>query len=196
MTISATEIVVAIHNAEKGPWPHHLPSIQSAGVTMLEHSPSRVRFSSGARGFRVDAVHRYDKRAEDVSVRYAAGSAIISVYVHPFPPPRDTAQFHILFESNMSNMLNMATSTIRTEERRTAFAHAASMLILGRRGEVTGNFRTEYAPKDFTEAFLEMFVYKNWILKFRATYRSGFGPETEQFIDHWLASSGVGSDLS
>ncbi len=195
MAISPATIVMSTHNPGKGPWSHHLPSIQLAGVTMFEHSPSAVRFSTGARGFRVDATHRYDKRAHDVSVRYAAGSsAIVSTYVHPFDLPRTTELFKNLFDTNMSNMVGMTTAITRIDERRTTFAHATSSLVLGRRGEVTGAFRIEHAPRDFADAFLEMFVFRTWILKIRATYRASFRNETEQFVDHWLAQSGFGSE--
>lgn len=185
---------MSTHNPRTGPWAHTLPSIESTGVTMLEHPPSGVRFCTNTRGFRVDATHRYDKRGNDVSVRYAAGlSAIVSVYVFPFPPPRTSALFQELFDADMSNMVGITTSITAIEERRTMFAHAAAHLVLGRRGDMTGTFRIDHAPKGFTEAFLEIFVFKTWLLKIRATYRAAFRHETEQFVDQWLAHSGFGS---
>jgi hypothetical protein len=161
---------------------------------MLLHAPSGVRFSQHNQNFRLSATHRYDKHGLNISARYVAGlSGLVSMYVYPFPPPRSIALFDELFNSSMVDMLGTLDSTSHVEERRTAFAHASSSLVLGRRCDVFGSFRAEWIPKDFDTAFVELFVHDKWILKIRGTCRSIFSSETEQFISSWLATSAIGS---
>ena len=174
-----------------GPWEHVLPTVDRYGVTMFHHAPSGVFFSLGDDGFRATATHRYDERARDVSVRYSAGSsAIVSVYVHPFPPPRSVAVFDELFNAATADMLSKMASTSLVEEYRTAFAHASANSVLGRRCEALGSIPV--VAKEFDLMFVELFIYRRWILKLRGTCRSTFRPELERFVASWLAASAFG----
>jgi hypothetical protein len=130
-----------------------------------------------------------------VSVRYAAGlSARVSIYVHPFVPPRSVAQFDQLFNAASADMIGTMHSTAHVEERRTAFAHAGAGMVLGRRCDALGAVRLEFAPKDFDAAFVELFVCRTWILKIRGTFRATYSNDTEQFVASWLAMSAIGSE--
>lgn len=162
---------------------------------MLQHDPSGVRFSLNNPSFRLDVTHRYDRRGLDVSARYEAGlSGLVSMYVYPFAPPRSVELFDELFNAAMSDLFGTLTSTSYVDERRTAFAHASSTFVLGRRCDVRGSFRQGTVHKDFDAAFVELFVHRSWILKIRGTYRDSFATETEQFVASWLAASTVGGE--
>ncbi len=191
------ELKLAVSNPESGtgPWEHKLSPGDHCGVQMLLHDPSGVRFSLRNQSFRVDATHRYDQRGHNVSVRYLAGSSgLVSIYVYPFAPPRSVVLFDELFNAAMADVLGTMRSTSYVDERRTAFAHASSSFVLGRRCDARGLFRSGVVPKDFDAAFVELFVHHTWILKIRGTYRISFANETEQFVASWLATSAIGSE--
>jgi hypothetical protein len=177
------------------PVEHKLSSIEHHGISMLVHEPSGVRFSLGNHLFRAGPTHRYDKRGHDVSMRYSTGlSAIISFYVHPFPLPRSVALFDEFFSAAVTDMLGAMSSTTNVEERRTAFAHASSATVLGRRCEARGVFSAESTAKIFDRASVELFVHQSWILKVRTTCCATTSSIAEQFIATWLVSSGVGGE--
>ena len=160
---------------------------------MLLHNPSGMRFSQYNQCYRLDATHRYDIKGHNISARYSAGSSgLVSMYVYPFPPPRSVQLFDELFNAAMADMLGTLETTSHVDERRTAFAHASSSLVLGRRCDASGTFRAEWVPKDFDRAFVELFIHDKWILKIRGTYRGTFFSETEQFVATWLATSTIG----
>lgn len=162
---------------------------------MLLHEPSGVRFSLNHKGFRFDAAHRYDQLGHEVSGRYIAdSSSIVSIYVLPFAPPRTVDLFDQSFNTAMADMLGAMHATSQVEERRTAFAHAASGMVLGRRCDASGAVRGGFAAKDFDAAFVELFVYRTWILKIRGTCRATFSNETEHFVTSWLATSTLGTE--
>lgn len=178
-----------------GPWEHKLSPFDHHGVPMLLHDPSGVRFSLSNQSFRLDATHRYDHQGHNVSARYNAGSSgLVSIYVYPFAPPRSVECFDELFNAAMADVLGAMNSTSYVDERRTAFAHASSNFVLGRRCDARGSFRFGFVPKDFDAAFVELFVHRTWILKIRGTCRSSFSNETEQFVASWLATSAIGSE--
>jgi len=160
---------------------------------MFHHAPSGVFFSLGDDGFRAAATHRYDERGRDVSVRYSAGSsAIVSAYVHPFAPPRTVDVFDALFNAATADMLSKMASTSIVEEHRTAFAHASSNTVLGRRCEALGSI--PFVAKHFDLTFVELFTHRRWILKLRGTCRSTFRPDVERFVASWLAASAFGTE--
>lgn len=176
------------------PSEYQLSTIDYHGALMMVHEPSGVRFSRGNQLFRADVTHRYDKRGLDVSVRYAAGlSGLVSIYVHPFPPPRSVDLFDELFNSAVSDMLRTMTSTEEVQERRTAFAHASQGLVLGRRCDAQGIFASDTTTHIFDRASVELFVHQTWILKIRGTFRAATSASVEQFVTSWLVASGIGT---
>jgi hypothetical protein len=176
-----------------GPWEHELPQIEQRGVAMLHHEPSNVLFSLGEHGFRATTVRRYDRHARDISVRYASGpAAIVSIYVHPFPPPRTPALFDEYFNAAVTDMLRTMSSTSTVDERRTAYAHASATIVPGRRSEAVGSVR--YGPTEFDQSFVEVFLHRAWMLKIRGTCRSRFRADVERFVASWLAASSFGTN--
>lgn len=170
------------------PLEHQLGTVDVGGIAMMRHDASGVLFLPHGHGFRAGQAYRYDSRGHDVSVGYTAGtSAVVSIYILPFAPPRSAEKFREIFEASITDMLNTVVVHTTLHERRTAFAHAAAGVVPGRRYEVTGPVQPGSSRLDCS--FVELFAFRAWLLKIRATCQVASRSNLEIFLGAWLAAA-------
>jgi len=180
-------MVVMTHPAGV-PFDHHLKTVEVGGIAMMRHDESGVLFLPHSHGFRAGQVYRYDLRGRDISVRYTSGtSAVVSIYVLPFAFPRKTEQFRDVFETSLTDMLSTVPVHTTLDERRTAFAHSAAGVVQGRRCVVIGEVQMGSTRLDCS--IVEVFVFRTWLLKIRATCQVASRLDLESFLGAWLAAS-------
>ncbi|MCU0687875.1 MAG: hypothetical protein MUF34_37465 [Polyangiaceae bacterium] len=177
------------------PIEHELERVQGpGGGASLRHGPSGVLFLPWYRGFRVERVHRYDEAGRNVSARYAAGpAALVSVYVFPHSGLAVASDFEATFTTSVRDMLAALSPTQWAHERATAFAHPSGEIVMGRRVEASGV--TQGSPALPQQTLVELFVYRRWLVKFRATHQPALRAEVDSFLGAWLAASGLASPL-
>lgn len=174
--------------ASSGPFDHKLSTTTAGGVDMLYHRESGVMFLPQGHGFRAGQVYRYDHRGRNVSVRYTAGSsAIVSIYVLPFDPPRTGEEFTAIFDASVVDMLSGVHTVRSLDDRRTAFARAAGGVVPGRRCRAVGVLRPEMHRLDVS--FVELYALPAWLLKIRATCQPSAYADLEGFLGAWLAAA-------
>jgi hypothetical protein len=182
-------MVVMTHVAG-APFEHQLKTVDVGGIAMMRHEESGVLFLPHSHGFRAGQVYRYDPQGHDISVRYTAGtSAVVSIYVLPFAFPRSAEQFRDVFETSIADMLSNVPVYTTLDDRRTAFAHAAAGMgiVHGRRCEVAGQVQMGSSRLDCS--LVEVFVFRAWLLKIRATCQVASRLDLELFLGAWLAAS-------
>lgn len=181
-----------ITSPREGPEEHRLPTANVGGVAMLHHRASDVLFLPRHGVFSAGKVHRYDQRGLNISVRYAGGtSAIASIYVFPFDPPRTRERFDNVFESSVDDMLSTVSGARAVTRRLTAFARAAGDVVPGRRCEAAAD--AWLGSSRPCHALVELFAHGSWLLKIRATCPAASRAELEGFLDAWLAASTFGA---